>query len=472
MPKANMENSCPKLTGRVIFPEDESYNEDRLVSNYATSKNKFPKAIVYCRSAQDVQHAIQWARCRNISIRIRSGGHCHEAFSTGNGVLLIDVSEMKKVKVDPAKQIAIIEPGINNKELYTQLFKEGFTHVGGTCSEVGLSGLVLTGGIGPLIRRVGLTCDTLLYIEMVNAEGELIRATKENEHKDLFWASCGGGGGNFGVVTAMALKIYPVTDVTWFNLGWDWTQPVEEVIGAWQNFFGKQDKRWFSHLDLWPKTFPTEKFKKQPVKALGFFWGRPEDAKRELAPLLSLNPKEVTLKRLNWLEAIEMIEESTAVFITSKPEYSSTGAYANQNLPPEAIKIIGKTLRETTAPLFNLLFFTMGGDSTKVAPKATAYFYRDAKFFLNYTIQWLESKDEKAQISELQNLRKYLLPYTVGDYIGNPDPNLEDYLQSYYGDNVDKLRCVKKKYDPENIFKFEQSIPPAPTDWDCRPHRL
>lgn len=454
--------NCPELSGRVVYKEDPNYDKARLVSNYYTSKSKFPKVIVYCQNTQDIQNAILWARCHDVPIRIRSGGHNHEGYSTGNGVIIIDVSEMKDLKVDKSSNIATIQPGLNNVELYSQLFKQGLTHVGGTCSEVGLSGLVLSGGIGPLIRRVGLTCDNLISVDIVDAKGKVLHATKDNEYKDLFWATCGGGGGNFGVIASMEIKVYPVMDVTWFNIGWDWNQPVEQVIAAWQAFFSKPDKDWFSHLDLWGKPFPAEKLKKQPIKVLGVFWGPPEKAREKLAPLLSIGkPGVETIELVHWDKAIKLIEDSTAVFLTDKPEYKSSGAYVMDNLPSEALKIMTTTLDKSTSSLLNVLLFSMGGAAANIAPTDTAYFYRKAKFFINYSSQWMTENDEQKQKIELTTLRQRLLPYTVGDYIGNPDPDIKDYLTSYYGTNVERLECVKRKYDPENIFHFEQSIPPS-----------
>jgi hypothetical protein len=460
-PKPNNDKNCPELTGQIVYKNHSNYDNARLVSNYYTSKNKFPQVIVYCQNTQDIQNAVRWATCHNVPIRIRSGGHNHEGYSTGNGVIIIDVSKMKELKVNTSTNIATVQPGLNNLELYSQLFKQGLTHVGGTCSEVGISGLVLSGGIGPLIRRIGLTCDTLVSLDMVDAKGQLIHATKDNEHKDLFWATCGGGGGNFGVIASMEIKVYPTTDVTWFNIGWDWNQPVEQVINAWQNFFSKSDKQWFSHLDIWAKSFPSDKLKKQPIKVLGLFWGPPEKARELLAPLLEIGkPSVETIELVNWDKAIKLIEDSTAVFLTSKPEYKSSGAFVMNPLSPEALKIVTTTMENSSSPLLNVLIFTMNGDSAGVKSSDTAYFYRNAKFFINYSSQWLKENEDQTHKSELTTLRRRLLPYTSGDYIGNPDPDLKDYLTDYYGTNIERLKQIKRKYDPENTFHFEQSILP------------
>lgn len=452
--------SCPPLTGRVVWKGEPGYDQGRLVSNYYTSKERFPKVIVYCQNTNDVQNAVRWARCQQVPIRIRSGGHQHEGYSTATDAIVIDVSEMKELKLDTRNKSATIQPGLNNLELYTKLFAEGLTHVGGTCSDVGLSGLVLSGGMGPLLRRVGLTCDSLLAFEMINAKGELIHATKDNEYQDLFWATCGGGGGNFGVITSMQIKVYPATEVTWFNIGWDWDQPVEEVLAAWQEFFGKPDRNWFSHLDVWARRFPSEKLNKKPIKALGMFWGHPDEAKSQLSSLLKIGSPSIEIETVTWAKAIQLIEESTAVYLTDKPEYKSVGAFAMDSLPKQALDLIVGTLDRSPAPLLNVLFFSMGGASAEVDPSATAYYYRKAKFFITYSSQWLDANKDQSHKAELEALRERLLDYTVGDYVGNPDSKLKNFLLAYYGLNAERLKCIKKKYDPENLFQFEQSIPP------------
>jgi FAD/FMN-containing dehydrogenase len=458
-------DECPELTGLVVLPDQKDYDQSRLVSNYYVSKNSHPDAIVYCKSTQDVQNAVKWALCKKVPVRIRSGGHNHEGFSTGKG-LVIDVSKMKKVEIDLTTHIATIQPGITGGELYQYLYKKGLTQVGGTCADVGISGLVLTGGMGPLLRRYGLTCDTLISLEMVNAKGEIITVTNDNEYKDLFWACRGGGGGNFGVVTSIVLQAYPAEKVTWFNISWDWSQPFEEIINTWQELFANGDKKWFSHIDIWAKQFPAAKLKKPSLQVLGVYYGTPEEAKKDLEPFLKIGqPQGQTIKLVDWVEAIKNFEDATAVFLTDKPEYKSSGAYAMKPLPKEAVKIIVDTLQNSQSPLLNVLLFSMGGASADIAPTDSAYFYRKATSFVVYSSQWLNPEEDKKQIGELDALRTKLLAYTTGDYVGNPDRNLKDYLKVYFGDNAEKLRCVKQKYDPHNLFQFEQSILPA--DKDC-----
>lgn len=458
---------CPSLSGQIIKKNDTAYNQSRLNSNYYTSKDKFPDVIVYCNTVQDIQNAIQYARCKKLPVRVRSGGHNHAGYSTGNGIVLIDVSRMKKITINKKQQTAAVEAGMTGGELYRRLFANGFTQAGGTCSGVGISGLILSGGMGPLARKQGLACDSLLSIDVVNANGQLLQATRNNAYKDLFWASCGGGGNNFGIVTSITLKVYPADTVTWFNIGWDWNQPVEKIISQWQKFFFNDDKRWYSHLDLWSKKFPSQ-LHQYPVKVMGIFWGTPEEARHELTPFLKIGqPAFQIIKTVNWHQAILELEDAMKVYTTDQPEYKSSGAFVMKNLPPKAIHVMTSELENASSPFLNIVFFSLGGATNEHATSDTAYFYRRAKSFAVYSTQWLKTVDATKYIHEIDNMRIYLLPYTQGDYIGNQDTAIKNYLAAYYGDNVHQLRCIKRKYDPSNLFYFEQGIPPAPNGWKC-----
>lgn len=450
-----MADDIPQLTGRIVYPDSKEYHTARLTANFYASKNSTPRVIVYCQKLEDVQNAVIWARHNNVPIRIRSGGHCHQAFSTSSNTIVVDVSEMKLIEIDTSKNQATIQSGATNKELYSTLFEHGLTFAGGTCGDVAISGLVLSGGIGPLYRRAGLSCDTLLALDIVNAEGKLLHVTKDNEHKDLFWALCGGGGGNFGIVTSLTLKLFPIAPVTWFQITWDWSQPIGQVISKWQQFFSKVDEKWFSHLDLWSKAFPKDLLRKSPVKVLGIYWGAPADAKAALQLLLSIGkPASQSFEQVSWHHAVQAIESSTAVFLTKQPEYKSTGAFINEMLPQSAIDALVTTLQDSKWPLLNALVCTLGASVTN----DNAYYYRDAKFFINYTMQWLDPENDIQCIGEVDALRKKLSPYTKGDYVGNPDLHLKEYMIEYYGENAKRLKEIKKKYDPRNTFHFEQSI--------------
>ena len=178
------------LTGHIILPDSPDYDEAR--KNYNGRFNKFPKIILYCLAVQDVVNAIRWVRKNQMPFRIRGGGHSYEAYSLMNGGLIIDLSNLLDLWINRENLTARVGAGFRLSELYEALWREGLVLPGGTCPTVCISGLTLGGGYGLLSRLLWMTCDNLLELEMVTAEGEIIRAN-ENQHSDLLWACRGGG---------------------------------------------------------------------------------------------------------------------------------------------------------------------------------------------------------------------------------------------------------------------------------------
>jgi FAD/FMN-containing dehydrogenase len=284
-----------ELTGRVIYFEEPGYHNARMDFNRRFSK--YPLVIVFCQEVADVINAICWARGNGIPIRIRSGRHSFEAFSLVNGGLIIDVSELNEILIDREKKIVKIGAGAQLLPLYQQLFKAGLTIPGGTCPTVGIAGLTLGGGFGMLTRWLGMLCDHLVSMRMVTAEGKVITADKCNHNPDLFWASCGGGGGNFGVMTSFTFEAFPVSEVAIFNIVWDWTESME-VIKAWQEWAPFVDDRLTSIIRLFtPKT--------GRIIAAGEFVGSQAELHDLLEPILAIgHPTAVDLLTVPYIEAV------------------------------------------------------------------------------------------------------------------------------------------------------------------------
>ena len=232
------------LTGEVVTPKDPIYEEARQGWNRAV--NKFPLVIVYCEKKQDVVNAIRWARKHRVEIRIRSGGHHYEGYSTGDCVVVIDISRLNRLKLDKKRNILKMEAGAKNTEVYDFIGSNGYVFPGGTCPTVGVSGFTLGGGWGLSSRLYGLGCDSLIELELVNYEGRLIKANKSC-NADLFWACRGAGGGNFGVVVSMTFQLpkptnSSVTLVRFFYVGTT-KEKQAQVMNIWQNWLPKLDKR-------------------------------------------------------------------------------------------------------------------------------------------------------------------------------------------------------------------------------------
>ena len=190
-------NTCnfEGLTGRVVTPDDPFYQELRQVYNRAV--NKFPLAIVFCQNEADVSNAVLWSRSHCVSLRIRSGGHNYEGYSTGNDILDIDLSEFNQIAINEALSLVTVQGGVTNKQVYETVSALGYPFPGGTCPTVGVSGYALGGGWGLSCRYLGLGCDNLVQLRLVNYEGVVLTAS-DTENPDLYWALRGGGGGNFG----------------------------------------------------------------------------------------------------------------------------------------------------------------------------------------------------------------------------------------------------------------------------------
>ncbi|WP_373921149.1 FAD-binding oxidoreductase [Rossellomorea marisflavi] len=192
------------LTGEIVTPKSPEYTDSRQEWNRAI--NKFPLVIVYCVEKQDVANAVRWARKRCVPIRIRSGGHHYEGYSTGNCVLVIDISRLNRLGLDREKNLLRMEAGAKNTAVYDFVGSNGYAFPGGTCPTVGVSGFTLGGGWGYSSRLLGLGCDSLVELELVNDQGKLIKANKDT-NADLFWACRGAGSGNFGVVVGMMFQL-------------------------------------------------------------------------------------------------------------------------------------------------------------------------------------------------------------------------------------------------------------------------
>lgn len=440
-----------KLTGRVVTPEDAEYEQARINNNLSIPK--FPRIIVFCQDTKDVLNALKWVREHHIPFRIRSGRHSYENFSLVDGGLIIDISEMSKIKVNRDTMTAKIEAGANLGQVYNKLWEYGATIPGGTESSVGLVGLTLGGGIGMLTRLFGLTCDNLLEIEMVRADGhkdaELIKANK-NHNSDLFWACCGGGGGNFGIVTSFTFKIHPISKVSIFSVTWGWDD-FEAAFNAWQNWAPKTDERLTSEIELKSKAA-------NQIIAQGEFVGPSSRLKQLLQPLTKAgSPTSIMVKEVPYIEAVRFFDDPSG----NKPALRKrSGSFVNTLFPRKAILTMKQFLANAPNENSGIWHQSLGGAAGRVAPNETAFYYRDAIIAQEYLATWKDPAEERQNIRWIEELRNALSPFTTGDYVNWPDRLIRNWPTAYYGENFNRLREVKTAYDPFNVFKFPQSIPP------------
>lgn len=435
------------LTGRVIVRDSPEYEIAR--QDYNARFSKFPAVIVYCRTAQDAANSIRWVRKQKIPFRIRSGGHSYEAFSLVDDGLVIDVSELLHLQIDKVNGIARIGAGYRMLPLYEALWKKGLTIPGGSCPTTGVSGLTLGGGYGFLSRQLGMTCDKLIEIEMIDAQGNLIRAN-DKQNSSLLWACRGGGDGNFGVVTSFTFRVYPIGDVSYYTMDWDFAD-LDKAVLNWQAWAPHTDARLTSLLKL-----PAQN--EGDIRSLGVFVGLEKELRRIVRPIQeAIPPKKITFRSASWIEVARRLGGSEVI---RQAKFKNSSAYVYEPFPDAAIATLAKNLKSPYGTSNLVVFDAYGGSIPRVPPEATAFVHRQALFVMQYQTYWEQGAEEADNIRWVEQFRQSMLPYTSGANRDYCDILIPDWQTAYFGENIDKLKKVKQIYDPENLFCFEQSIPP------------
>lgn len=442
---APRQSAAIDLTGQVIWPQDPGYDEARLTFNARFSR--FPAAIVMCERVEEVQHAVRWARQQGIPLRARSGGHSYEGFSSLDNGLVIDVSGLNGVTVDAARGEAVIGGGVRLSDLYHRLWAAGVTTPAGTCPGVGIAGLTLGGGVGFLGRQFGLTCDQLLAVELVDANGEAIQASA-TEHADLFWALQGGGGGNFGIATSFTLRVYPIGNVALYTLSWPWDD-LAEVLDVWQRWAPFTDERLTGGLGA-PR--PGE----GAISSSGQFNGPESELPALIAPLQQAgHPSPPQIRTVPFITAAEQFAGTPA----AHSRFKNSSALVYEPLSSEAIDTFIAQMQAAPTGSNLVGFFPFGGAVAAIDTTATAFPHRQALFDLQYQAYWPADGDAEAGIAWVRAMREAMLPYTHGAYVNYIDADIPDWATAYYGANLGRLSAIKAAYDPENVFNGPQSVP-------------
>ncbi|WP_407309580.1 FAD-binding oxidoreductase [Desulfosporosinus sp. SB140] len=435
------------LTGKVIWPFDPEYEQARQEYNRAI--DAYPIAIVYCFNNQDVANAIHWAEKHQVRLRIRSGGHNYEGYSTGTGKLVIDTTLMNHIEVDAINNVVKVQAGTRLRKLYDVLYEHGYAFPGGTCPTVAISGLVLGGGIGLSARYLGLTLDSLLEAEMVDAKGNIIVAN-QHCHSDLFWALRGAGGGNYGVVTSYTFQLKKKVDkITLFQLQWNNNRSARfKFLSVWQEWLEDLDRR----MSAFGRVY------KQGVLLFGFFYGNPAEARKILEPILKIPG--ITFENIEYVDYIEAVNTIANTYPASE-KFMDTGRFMYKHLSKNNICNIIKILDKAPSDYNSLIkVYSLGGAVRDVPKSKTAFYYRKAKYILDISSSWEENDEAAINEAWVAKGFKYIKELTFGSYVNFPYIRLKDYERAYFGHYVKVLQSIKNKYDPCNVFSFPQSIKP------------
>jgi FAD/FMN-containing dehydrogenase len=451
------------LTGDVVDRFNPGYPDARL--NFNRRLERFPRYVVFCASVHDVQNAVRWSRAHDLPLRPRSGRHSYEAFSVVDGGVVIDVSPLRAVTLDAARNLATVGAGATLGQVYDALWDQGRVTVpGGGCTGVGVAGLALGGGFGFLARPYGLTCDRLVGMEMVNADGEVVRADAERE-PDLFWGARGGGGGNFGVTTAFTFRVQPVDNVTVFSISWPW-RDIRAVFSAWQEWADPDtlDDRLTPILIL-----PAESA--GYLNVIGEFVGPFLELDARIQPLLHAGtPSDLKIVYEPYIDAVHRFVGAAPAAAPSfrlladgagdaaLDKFKNTSAFAFDPWPPEAVDTMVAQLRASPTPNTTLQVNLHGGAEARVAPDATAYPWRRARYSLQYQAYWSDPAQGPELTRWVEGFRRAMLPWTRGAYVNYIDMDIADWPTAYYDGNLARLVRVKRAYDPANVFDFPQGL--------------
>ena len=321
---------------------------------------------------------MRWARYRNVPIRMRSGRHSYEGLSVVDAGIVIDVSEMTQVDVDHECDTATVQTGLRDFALAETLGSEGLAVPNGLCPSTGIAGFTLGGGQSILSRPYGLIIDNLLELEMVDANGCVLHASAD-DNSDLFWASRGGGGGNFGVCTSFRFRTHRIETVAYAEISWD-LRDMEPVLRTWQDYtLPEADERLTPILTIASGL-------QSLLSMQGVFLGPAKELRRLLEPLLRAgSPQKVTIEEIPWLEAVARIAVTQPDF---PQPFKSVGPFVNHLLPDESIATIRRFINRPPTSSVSVFFHGLGGAVAKVPREATAYFYRKALSNMSIYATW------------------------------------------------------------------------------------
>ncbi len=446
------------VRGKVILPGDENYDKARQVWNGAIDRR--PAMVVRCAGVADVLASVRYAREKDLLVAVRGGGHNVAGSATCDGGMVIDLSAMKAVRVDPAARTAWAQPGLLWRELDAETQAFGLAVTGGIVSTTGVAGFTLGGGLGWLHRPYGLTVDNLTGADVVTAAGELIRVSEES-NPELLWG-LRGGGGNFGIVTTFELKQHPVGPEVMGGLVFYHAKDLAKVVRGFRDLMlaAPDELTLFLVMRKAPAApfLPAEVHGQPVVAVVGMYAGSLQEGAKAMAPLAGLAAPIVNLMQpRRYTQFQSMLDGSWAEGFGNywKAEYLT-------GIPDEAMDILAHYLDRITSPLSDFKFATLGGAAGRVAPDATAFAHRGAPFVLNINARWALPGEDTPHVAWTRELWEAMQLYSAGgSYVNFMGEEGADRVRAAYGDTTYKrLVALKNTYDPENVFRLNQNIAP------------
>ena len=454
------------VRGVVLTSGDPGYDDARGIWNGLIDRR--PALIVQCTGAADVVDAVNFAREQGLLLSVKGGGHNVAGNAVNDGGLVIDLSQMRGVHVEPSTQTVRAQGGAlwGDCDRETQLF--GLAVPGGVVSTTGIAGLTLHGGVGHLRRKHGLSIDNLLSVDIVTADGQLRRASA-TENEDLFWA-VRGAGSNFGVVTSFEFQAHPVGPMVMVGAVFYPQEAARDVLPAWRDYMASAPEELSSLAFFWNvpphEPFPPEHHGKPVLILAGVYSGSVEDGEPVVQPLRELAQPLIDLSGpWPWLGLQSGFD---ALFPPGELRYWKSRAFAA--LPEEAIDEIADWAARRPTPLTDITIWHHGGAMSRVDETATAYAGRDAPFLVTGEVSWTDPAQSDEAIEWGRDFWAAMGRHSTGGlYLNFPGlgEEKEELVKAGYGANYERLAALKAKYDPDNLFRMNLNITPA--SWGPRP---
>lgn len=448
------------LRGPVLTAGDPGYDEARSIWNALIDRR--PAVIVQCSGAADVVDAVNFAREQGLTLSIKAGGHNVAGNAVNDGGIVLDLSQMRGVTVDPAARTVRVQGGATwgDCDRETQLF--GLAVPGGVVSTTGVAGLTLHGGVGHLRRKHGLSIDNLLSVDIVTADGRFRRASA-TENEDLFWA-VRGAGSNFGVVTSFEFQAHEVGPMVFVGAIFYPLAAAPEILPAWRDFMAGAPEELSSMAICWSipphPPFPPELHGTPIVAVAAAYCGPVEEGERVVQPLRELAQPVVDASGpWPWLGLQSGFD---AIFPKGELRYWKSRALAE--LSAEAIADILDFAGRRPSPLTDIVIWHHGGAMSRVGETETAYGGRDAPFLVTAEATWTDPAQNEDAIAWAREVWDAMERHSTGGvYLNFPGLGEEEeaLARAGYGVNFERLAALKARYDPDNLFRMNINIPPA-----------
>jgi len=445
-----------RLGSLAVFPGDAGYDQRRQVWN--ASIDRSPAVIVRAGDHDDIRHAVTTAAAFGLNVCIKGGGHNIAGSAVADGALMIDMSDLKQIEIDAEHLIARVGGGATWADFDAAAQAEGLAAPGGVVSSTGVAGLTLGGGFGWLARLHGLAVDNLLSAEIVLADGT-VAVCSQSEHPDLFWA-LRGGGGNFGIVTEFTFRLHPVGPQVLFGPTFFALRDARRVLTAYAEHAPLLPRKacvWANLMTAPPvPVLPESVHGTKVLTLMQFHAGTAEEAQSDLRALYAgAEPLGSALAPGPYTQAQSFLD---AAYDFGARNYWR--AHNHHTLSPPFVDLLVDLASGLPTPESELLICLLGGAVADVSENATAFPHRQIPFMTTPGVRWRDENDDTRMVGWLKHASEQIAAHAVpGSYV-NFIAEAEGNAPRAYGRNLARLAAIKRKYDPGNLFRFNQNITP------------